>query len=113
MLESLLNAIEIRGESLWAVLGRERIPNATPNKNAHIESWHSVPEAECWRNQIFDTFAEAYMVTGDWMTFYNEQRMQGCSIGPPRSIISGVEREREKPPQIPPESETDAKSPLA
>ena len=33
-------------------LAHERIPNATPNKNAHIESWHSLLEADCWRKQI-------------------------------------------------------------
>ena len=30
----------------------ERIPVATPNKNAHIESRHSLLEAECWRNGL-------------------------------------------------------------
>ena len=67
----------------WAegvrVLGlhHERIPNATPNKNAHIESWHSVLEAECLGNQGFDTLVAAYEAIGQWMTFYNERRMHG------------------------------------
>ena len=62
-----------------ATLGviHERIPNATPNKNAHIESWHSLLEANCWRNQVFATFAEAYTVTAEWIQFYNERRMHG------------------------------------
>ncbi|WP_431607690.1 integrase core domain-containing protein [Sulfobacillus thermosulfidooxidans] len=55
----------------------ERIPVATPNKNAHIESWHSVLEAECWRNQVFQTGAEAYTVTTEWIRFYNERRLHG------------------------------------
>ncbi|WP_341349031.1 integrase core domain-containing protein [Sulfobacillus thermosulfidooxidans] len=67
----------------WAtgcqVLGitHERIPVATPNKNAHIESWHSLLEGECWRNQVFQTLAEAYTVTAEWIRFYNERRMHG------------------------------------
>ena len=55
----------------------ERIPNATPNKNAHIESWHSLLEAECWRNQVFETIAEGYTVTVDWIQHYNTRRMHG------------------------------------
>ena len=55
----------------------ERIPVATPNKNAHIESWHSLLEAECWRNPVFDTLVEGYTVTTEWMAFYNERRMHG------------------------------------
>ncbi|OLZ11438.1 integrase core domain-containing protein [Sulfobacillus thermosulfidooxidans] len=55
----------------------ERIPVATPNKNAHIESWHSLLEGECWRNQVFQTLAEAYTMTAEWIRFYNERRMHG------------------------------------
>ncbi len=56
-------------------LVHERIPNATPNKNAHIESWHSVLEADCLGNQVFRTLAEAYNAVAQWITFYNERRM--------------------------------------
>ncbi|WP_084661103.1 integrase core domain-containing protein [Sulfobacillus thermosulfidooxidans] len=55
----------------------EHIPVATPTKNAHIESWHSRREAECLRNQVFQTLAEAYTVTAEWIRFYNERRMHG------------------------------------
>ncbi len=62
-----------------AALGmvHERIPHATPNKNAHIESWHSVLEADCLGNQVFHTLAEAYEAVDRWGTFYNERRMHG------------------------------------
>lgn len=62
-----------------AVLGipHERIPTATPNKNAHIESWHSLLEAECLRDHVFRTFAEAHETVTTWITFYNERRMHG------------------------------------
>lgn len=47
----------------------ERIPNATPNKNAHIESWHSVLEADCLGNQVFSTLAAAYEAVAAWITY--------------------------------------------
>lgn len=58
-------------------LEHERIPNATPNRNAHIESWHSIWEAECLGNQVFHTLAEAYEAVAQWITFYNQRRMHG------------------------------------
>ncbi|WP_143570166.1 IS3 family transposase, partial [Sulfobacillus thermosulfidooxidans] len=32
-------------------------------------------EGECWRNQVFQTLAEAYTMTAEWIRFYNERRM--------------------------------------
>jgi len=55
----------------------ERIPNATPNKNAHIESWHSILEAECLRDRVFNTLTEGYDELHRWIDFYNERRMHG------------------------------------
>ena len=62
-----------------AALGlvHKRIPNATPDKNAHIESWHSVLEAECLGNQVFRTLAAAYEAVARWIAFYNDRRMHG------------------------------------
>ncbi|AEJ40248.1 transposase [Sulfobacillus acidophilus TPY] len=64
------------GVEAWGLV-HERIPHATPNRNAHIESWHSVLEAECLGNQVFHTLAEAYEAIARWITFYNERRMHG------------------------------------
>lgn len=47
-------------------------PVATPNKNAHIESWHSLLEGKCWRNTVFQTWAEAYTMTAEWVLRENE-----------------------------------------
>ncbi len=58
-------------------IAHERIPNATPNKNAHIESWHSILERDCLGNQIFATLAEVYEALAAWITYYNERRMHG------------------------------------
>jgi putative transposase len=38
----------------------ERIPPKTPNKNAHIESFHAMLEDECLRRSVFESYAEAH-----------------------------------------------------
>lgn len=55
----------------------ERIPPKTPNKNAHIESFHAVLEDECLRRNEFVTYAEAHEAVGDYIRFYNERRIHG------------------------------------
>lgn len=55
----------------------ERIPPKTPNKNAHIESFHAVLEDECLRRYEFVTYAEAHEAVGDYIRFYNERRIHG------------------------------------
>lgn len=55
----------------------ERIPPKTPNKNAHIESFHAVLEDECLRRSEFETFAEAHQAVMEYINFYNERRIHG------------------------------------
>jgi putative transposase len=55
----------------------ERIPPKTPNKNAHIESFHAVLEDECLRRYEFQTYAEAYEAVSEYIQFYNERRIHG------------------------------------
>ncbi|WP_415803551.1 IS3 family transposase [Marinicrinis lubricantis] len=55
----------------------ERIPPKTPNKNAHIESFHSVLESECLQRHEFATYQEAYAVVTKYIEFYNKRRMHG------------------------------------
>ncbi|MCY0880290.1 MAG: hypothetical protein OWU84_15310 [Firmicutes bacterium] len=64
------------GVATWGMV-HERIPNATPNKNAHIASWHSGLEADGLGNQVFHTLAEAYDAVDRWGPFDNERRMHG------------------------------------
>lgn len=52
----------------------ERIPPKTPNKNAHIESFHSGLERECFSRYEFRTYAEAFKVIADHLDFYNKRR---------------------------------------
>lgn len=55
----------------------ERIPVKTPNKNAHIESFHSILENECYSQNEFESFMEAYSIITDYMKYYNEHRRHG------------------------------------
>jgi putative transposase len=55
----------------------ERIPNRTPNKNAYIESYHSVIERDCYQRNSFETYEEAFMKVDRFIRFYNERRMHG------------------------------------
>lgn len=56
-------------------LTHERIPIRTPNKNAHIESYHSILERECLDRHEFLSFAHAYRIVSDFVSFYNTVRI--------------------------------------
>ena len=58
-------------------LHHERIPPATPNKNAHMESWHSLLERECLANEPFADFPAAYQRVTAWIRHYNTERNHG------------------------------------
>jgi putative transposase len=55
----------------------ERIPPKTPNKNAHIESFHAILERECLIRYEFKSYQEAYQVTTEFIQFYNKRRIHG------------------------------------
>lgn len=58
----------------------ERIPYATPNKNAHIESFHRLLEDECLSRHEFESFAHAYKEVSNYIKAYNKVRIHS-SIG--------------------------------
>ena len=58
-------------------INHERIPNATPNKNAHIESFHSILEREVFGYKYFESFKEAYEEMQEFIDFYNRKRIHG------------------------------------
>ena len=58
-------------------LSHEFIPPATPNKNAHVESFFSIIEIEFLQARYFKTLAEAYRQTHEFIDFYNERRIHG------------------------------------
>lgn len=53
----------------------ERIPNHTPNKNAHIEAFHRILEDECLSRWEFTNYKEAYQIVNDFMNWYNNGRI--------------------------------------
>ncbi|WP_347707984.1 integrase core domain-containing protein [Clostridium sporogenes] len=53
----------------------ERIPVKTPNKNAHVESFHRILEDECFKNNEFQSYTEAYEIVNDFINFYNNRRL--------------------------------------
>jgi transposase InsO family protein len=53
----------------------ERIPCRTPNKNAHIESFHRIFEDECLGIYEFDCFRHAYAEVARFMKRYNTVRL--------------------------------------
>ncbi len=61
-------------------LCHEFIPPATPNKNAHVESFFSLIERELLNGKYYLTFANAYDEVHAWIDFYNQRRLHG-SLG--------------------------------
>ena len=55
----------------------ERIPVKTPNKNAHIESFHAILEQECYQYREFETYQQAYLEVSQFIRFYNTNRIHG------------------------------------
>lgn len=53
----------------------ERIPNKTPNKNAHIESFHRIFEDECLGVYEFESYGDAYLEVSRFMKRYNTNRI--------------------------------------
>ncbi|TMN21880.1 integrase core domain-containing protein [Lentibacillus cibarius] len=58
----------------------ERIPPKTPNKNAHIESFHSILEDDCLGREIFDSYQSAYEAVSNFIRSYNHIRIHS-SLG--------------------------------
>jgi putative transposase len=53
----------------------ERIPSRTPNKNAHIESFHRIMQDECIGAYEFSSYKEAYYQVASFMKRYNTNRI--------------------------------------
>jgi putative transposase len=59
-------------------LCHEFIPPATPNKNAHVESFFSILEIEFIQTRYFKSLADAYTQTHEFIKFYNERRIHSA-----------------------------------
>nr|WP_233168339.1 IS3 family transposase [Paenibacillus roseus] len=55
----------------------ERIPPKTPNKNAHIESFHAILESECYQRHAFESYQQAYTIVSGFIHNYNRHRIHG------------------------------------
>nr|WP_280174992.1 IS3 family transposase [Paenibacillus uliginis] len=60
-----------------AGLEHERTPNRTPNKNAFIESYHSIVERECYQRHCFEDYEEAFSEVDRFIRYYNNERIHG------------------------------------
>lgn len=69
----------------------ERIPNHTPNKNAYIESFHSILERECYLRNCFEDYEEAFAKVDRFIRYYNNQRIHGSLQDlPPKEYLKRV-----------------------
>jgi len=66
----------------------ERIPPKTPNKNAHIESFHAILERERLVRYEFTSYQEAYQVVTEFIQFYNKRRIHGSLKDLPPEVFS-------------------------
>lgn len=55
----------------------EFIPCATPNKNAHVESFYSTIESEFIAVHYFKDFKDVYIKLSNFINFYNNERVHG------------------------------------
>jgi len=58
----------------------ERIPPRTPNRNAHIKSFHRILEDECFKRFQFQSYEEAYKEVTAFIKFYNERRIHSSIL---------------------------------
>ena len=55
----------------------ERIPPKTPNLNAHIESFHSILERDCYAKNEFGSYTEAHKIVTEFLDFYVNRYLHG------------------------------------
>lgn len=76
----------------------ERIPPKTPNKNAHIEAFHSILEKECLERHEFGSYQHAYETVTNYLLFYNQRRIHGSLYDlSPVEFRQALEQQRVKP----------------
>jgi putative transposase len=79
----------------------ERIPPRTPNKNAHIESFHSILELECYQRHEFETYPQTYMIVTEFIQHYNQERIHGSIYDlSPYEYMDSIEKQLVIPKQI-------------
>ena len=70
----------------------ERIPPQTPNKNAFIESFHSILERECYQRNCFESKEEAFAEVDRFIRYYNNDRIHGSlNDWPPKEYLRMIQ----------------------
>lgn len=75
----------------------QRIPVKTPNMNAHIESFHSILERDCYSINEFKSFIHVYEIVSEYMDYYNNSYRHG-SLGDmsPSRFYQALQKEKIK-----------------
>jgi len=76
----------------------QRIPVKTPNMNAHIESFHSILERDCYGINEFNSYIHVYEVVSEYMDYYNNRYRHG-SLGDmsPNDFYQAIQDDKLKP----------------
>ena len=53
------------------------LQNTTPNLNAHIESFHSIIERDCYARNEFASYTGAYKIVTEFLDFYVNRYLHG------------------------------------
>lgn len=79
-------------------LTHQRIPVKTPNMNAHIESFHSILESDCYKRNEFMSYIQVYETVSEYMRYYNNRYRHG-SIGDisPADYYQAIKEKRIEP----------------
>lgn len=73
----------------------------TPNKNSHIESFHSILELECYQRHEFETYPQTYIFVTEFILHYSQQRIHGSIFDLlPFEYIEAVEKKQVEPKKI-------------
>ena len=82
-----------------AQIEHERIPVQMPNKNAYIESFHSILERECYLRNCFESFTEAFNEVDRFIHYYNHRRIHGSLMDWPPTTYTRLVAKGEITPQ--------------
>jgi len=79
-------------------LKHQRIPVKTPNMNAHIESFHSILEEDCYSMNEFESYLQVYEVVSEYMNYYNNRYRHGSlNDRPPAEFYESLQDKEFEP----------------
>ena len=79
-------------------LKHQRIPVKTPNMNAHIESFHSILEEDCYSINEFNSYLQVYEVVSEYMDYYNNRYRHGSlNDRPPAEFYESLQNKEFEP----------------